>query len=126
MSNNIEPTTFVNATSVSARDAEYTGTPFTTGGMNNGGCQPGVGINIGIAAAIAVSGTTDEFTLLDQAAVARTPQDGQYIGGNGLGNGVAGVGTVPIIAVANDADGDGGVTDIGDATLVDLDGWTSV
>ena len=126
MANDLEPTTFVNATSVSARDAEYTGSPFTAGGMNNGGCQPGVGINIGVAGQIAVSGSPDEFTLEDQWEATRTPQDGQYIGGNGLGEGVSGVGTIPIISVLNDADGEGGVTDLGDATLTTLAGWQSI
>lgn len=83
---------------VTARDAQYPGTPLTDTvglgtyvspylGMNRGGSNaPGIGINTGtvlLTAAEIAAGETrpDNWTLLDQAGAARVPQDSQHIGG---------------------------------------------
>lgn len=115
------PTTFVDAATVASRVSDYPVDTDFSGGMNNGGCAPGIGINVGVA-----NVSADDFTLLDQDEDARTPQVGQYIGGDGLGEGQTGKGTVGIIVVTNDADGEGGITDTGDATLTTLStGWVA-
>ena len=115
------PTTFVDTATVASRVSDYpVSTDFSTG-MNNGGCAPGIGINVGVA-----NVSADDFTLLDQDEDARTPQVGQYIGGDGLDEGTSGKGTVGISVVTNDTDGEGGVTVTGDATLNSLaTGWIS-
>lgn len=84
---------------VTARNAEYLGTPLTdvpgTGtyadpylGMNRAGsCAPGIGINTGsifqTAAELAAGERFESWTELDQTTVpvARIPQDTQHIGG---------------------------------------------
>ncbi len=89
------PTYGRNETSVTAREAEVTNADFD-GGMNLGASNaPGIGINTGDWQQW---GEKDErWTLLDQAAAARDPQDSQHIGGDGLGDGDATV--TPIQAV---------------------------
>ena len=74
----------------------------------------GIGINVGGGAVV---GTADQFTLLDQAGAARTPQDSQQFGGVAQ----------PIDAVTPSANGDGSSVATGEATLATLNaGWTSV
>jgi hypothetical protein len=79
------------AATVTARNAEYTGTPLSDvdgdGSYNSylgcnraGSCAPGIGINTGF-----IDPKVDDWTTLDQAGAARDPQDSQHIGGNGLG-----------------------------------------
>jgi len=92
------PTNGASLAAITARNAEYTGTPFTDVagdgtyatpylGMNRaGGSNPGVGINTGsiyqTAVDLAANGPRyDGWTTLDQAGAARTPQDSQTIGG---------------------------------------------
>ncbi|GAG10377.1 unnamed protein product [marine sediment metagenome] len=107
----LNPTFFLNATSVAARAAEVPAADFDNG-MNLGGSNaPGVGINM---AGGAVVGTPEQFTLLDQHGAIRVPQDSQHIGGDGLDDGVEGPGTVAIKTGANAAAGDG--TNVGDGT----------
>ena len=122
----VAPTFFQDATAVAARDAEYTGTPCSdvTGdgtttnpylGCNRAGsCAPGIGINASTTEAASDGPVTlDEWTVLDQHAAARTPQDGAHIGNTGLGDGTAGVGTVPInIVVAADVNNTCTLTDV--------------
>jgi hypothetical protein len=88
------PTFELDAAAVTARNAEYTGTPFTDDdggatyadpylGMNRAGSNaPGIGINSGN-----VNPKLEDWTILDQAEAARSPQASQHIGGNGLGAG---------------------------------------
>ena len=122
----VAPTFFQDATAVAARDAEYTGTPCSdvTGdgttanpylGCNRAGsCAPGIGINASTTAAASDGPVTlDEWTVQDQHEAARTPQDGAHIGNTGLGDGTAGVGTVPInIVVAADVNNTCTLTDV--------------
>jgi hypothetical protein len=84
----------LNGTAVTARNAEYTGTPFTDppgdgtisdpylGGNRAGSCAAGVGI----ATANGQCKLSD-WTVLDQHGEVRVPQDSQHIGGSGLGAG---------------------------------------
>lgn len=118
-----KPASFNIAATIAARAAEVPDADFTNG-MNNANCVHGVGIateNPNLEESL------PNWTLLDQDEDARTPQDSQYIGGNGLGDGVSGKGVDPISLVTNDASGDGTVVDDGDATLADLAvGWAVV
>jgi hypothetical protein len=91
------PTNTASDAAITARDAEYTGTPCTDVpgdgtradpylGMNRaGGNSPGIGIATGIvaqsAADLAANGERfQEWTLLDQAEAARVPQESGLIG----------------------------------------------
>ena len=91
-------TNLASAAAITARNAEYTDTPFTDLpgdgtfddpylGMNRAGsCAPGVGINTGdltLDAAQVAAGDErfESWTELDQRAQARIPQQGQLIGG---------------------------------------------
>lgn len=94
------------------------------GGMNRGGsCAPGLGINTGN-----VNPKLDDWTVLDQDGNARAPQNGQHLGGSGLGDGDQSV--TPIRAdldpdfdselhfrVADAAVGPGGIYHIGDGAI---------
>ena len=94
----------LNAASVTARNAEYTGTPFTDipgdgsyadpvlGGNKAGSCAPGIGI-----ATANIEPKLDDWTVLDQAEAIRVPQDSQHIGGDGLGDGDATVNPINCI-----------------------------
>ena len=118
------PTRFVDDSTVTTRKGEIPSADFD-GGLNQGAaCAPAVGINVGVAN---IAGSDNQFTLLDQDEAARTPQVGQHIGGDGLGDGVSGKGTEGVGVVTNDASGDGTVTEDGEATLVSLAaGWSAV
>ena len=112
------PTFYVDGVAIAARKAEASQSiPVGSwdGGMNAGASNAaGVGIN---QAGGAVVGTPEQFTLLDQAAAARTPQDSQIIGGTAS----------PLDVGTNAATGSGVPTVTGEATLVSLAaGWTSV
>jgi hypothetical protein len=88
--------------------------------MNNGSCQPGVGISNGPTDLV---GTAQQFTLLDQNGAARTPQDGQSIGGIALGDGATT--NQPLDLVDSSADGTVVVDGTG-ATLTTLSaGWVA-
>jgi hypothetical protein len=112
------PTYYVDDTAVAARKAETSQSiPDASWlkGMNAGASNAcGVGVNQGEGAVV---GTDAQFTLLDQAGAARTPQDSQIIGG-----------AVSALDVGtNAATGDGTPTRTGGATLVSLAaGWTAV
>mgnify|MGYP000114030838 CR=1 FL=1 len=108
------PTSYVDTIAISLRMSEVPTASFTTG-MNGGASNaPGIGINVGGGAVV---GTADQFTLLDQAGAARTPQDSQQFGGVAQ----------PIDAVTPSANGDGSSVATGEATLATLNaGWTSV
>ena len=107
------PTYQLNATSQAARNAEYTGTPFTdtdgTGdydeykGCNRAGSNaPGIGINTGnIEYLDGYTERPEGWTLLDQAGAGRTPQDSQHIGGDGLGAGDATVNPINVVLDPN-------------------------
>jgi hypothetical protein len=76
------PNTFRDTTAIAARDGEVPAADFTNG-VNNGSCQPGIGINFGQPDA---AGTPEQFTLLDQYGAigeVRVPQVDQVIGGAG-------------------------------------------
>lgn len=94
----------LNAAAVTARNGQYTGTPFTDvtgdgtttnpylGGNRAGSCAPGIGI-----ATANGQCKLDDWTVTDQHGAARNPQDSQHIGGSGLGDGTAGLTTeIPI------------------------------
>ena len=108
----------LNAASVTARNAEYNGTPFTDipgdgsyadpvlGGNKAGSCAPGIGINTGevfqTAAELAANGERfASWTQLDQAEAARIPQDSQHIGGDALGDGDESVNPLNVILNPN-------------------------
>jgi len=119
------PTTFVDATARTTREAEQTVADWDNG-MNMGSCSPGVGINIGGGALPAIDAPGQagySWTLLDQDEVARTPQDSQSIGGIGLNAGAET--NQPILTISAQADaGDGTVTLGTAATLTTLAaGW---
>ncbi len=95
-------------------------------GMNIGGsCSPGIGIGFNYPN---LDGLPQAFTLLDQRALARTPQQGQAIGGEALGDGQAGFLPGNPVRFGNaSVSGDGVVTNLGDATLSTLaGGWVAV
>lgn len=127
-----DPSYFIDGGTVTARALEVPDASFANG-MNLGGSNaPGIGINEGVANLV---GTPEQFTLLDQAGAARTPQDSQHLGGDGLteaadwptSGGVAGAGTDPIAFGTVNTNGDGGVSASASATLTALaTGWTGV
>lgn len=100
------PTFQNNATTVTARNAEYTGDPLDDGdgdgtasdpylGCNRAGsCAPGIGINTGN-----IDPKLEDWSIEDQDEAVRIPQDSQHIGGDGLGAGDATVN--PINAVVD-------------------------
>jgi hypothetical protein len=71
------PQTFRNTTAIGLREAETTGTNFSNG-MNNGSCQPGIGI-----ALASLEDMTDSWSLLDQDGDIRVPQHSAVIGNTG-------------------------------------------
>ena len=119
----LRPSFFIEDATVTVRSAEVPAADFDNG-MNLGGSNaPGIGINVDGGAVV---GTPEQFTLLDQHGIARTPQTSQHIGGSGLGAGVPG--TEPdgsVRAGVPSTDGDGSVPGLwencGLAVLVD--GW---
>lgn len=114
-------TSFQSAAAVTARKLEVTAADFDAGCNNGASNSPGIGINIGGGAVV---GSAAQFTLLDQHGAVREPQDGSHIGVDGLDDGAAGVGVVPIDTVTNNANGTGAVTKTGDANLETLaNGW---
>jgi hypothetical protein len=126
-----DPSFYVDATAAAALTARVPAANVDSG-MNAGGSNtPGIGIGEGVAA---LSGDEAQFTLLDQYGAARTPQDSQHLGGEGIttnaeypsSGGVEGKGTTPIEFGTNDAAGVGDVTSTGDATLTSLaTGWVA-
>ena len=75
----------LNATSVTARNSELgVSGQFAGGGNLAGSCAPGIGICTGF-----IDPPLDNWSVLDQAGAARTPQDSQHLGGDGLGAGDA-------------------------------------
>jgi hypothetical protein len=139
--------TFRDTTAIAARTAEETNPDVSwVNGMNNAGCDPGIGVAFGQPDA---EGSDEQFTLLDQDGDIRVPQVSQLLGGAGFvdrtvatGNwdssgGVEGNGKAQaeyIIAAGNPTqatkDGDpaldGTVTVLGTANLQTLAvGWTN-
>jgi len=117
-------TSFLDATSVAARAIEVPAASFDDG-MNLGASNaPGIGIATDVAN---LTGASSGWTLLDQFAAARTPQDSQHIGGDGLDDGISGTGSVPVDVITVDASGDGSGAVAGVATLASLAaGWSAV
>ena len=116
--------TFIDVTARATRVGEVSDASFVNG-MNNGSCQPGIGITNGPTD---LEGTTNQFTLLDQNEDARTPQLGQSLGGVALGGGESIVANQAIDLVdAADSSGDGtGTVDGLGAQLVTLAaGWVA-
>lgn len=81
------PTFLLSAAAETARNAEYTGTPFTDTGAGTAadpflGCNkagsnaPGIGINTGN-----IDPKLQDWSVLDQAGDARTPQNSEHIAG---------------------------------------------
>ena len=116
--------TFIDVDARAVRVGEVPDASFVDG-MNNGSCQPGIGITGDVTDLV---GTPEQFTLLDQNEAARTPQLGQSLGGIALNDGEDIVANQPIdlINLAND-DGDGTVVVDGTgATLTTLAaGWVA-
>lgn len=112
--------TFIDVTARATRVSEVSGASFVNG-MNNGSCMPGIGISGGPTDLI---GTPEQFTLLDQDGAARTPQQGQSLGGVALEGGDASTQAIDLIDQADDS-GDGTVVIDGTgATLTTLAaGW---
>jgi hypothetical protein len=118
------PATFLDSTARATRTTENTGADWGNG-MNWGSCHPGIGIAVGPTA---LTGDAAKWTLLDQNGTARTPQDGQSIGGIGLNGGSDAAASVAFSTVqpTNDT-GDGDMTALGAAHLVTLAaGWVTV
>lgn len=117
-----EPATFIDDTARATRAGEVSGASFVNG-MNNASCQPGIGIS---GDPTDLVGEPQQFTLLDQNAAARTPQDGQSIGGValGAGEGIAASQAIDLVLPADDS-GDGTIAKQGTgATLTTLAaGW---
>jgi len=82
------PTFYIEDATVAIRAVEVPDADFANGMNLAGSCAPGIGIGVGDGAVV---GTPEQFTLLNQREVARNPQTSQHIGGNGLGDGVAGI-----------------------------------
>jgi hypothetical protein len=134
--------TFRDTAAITAREAEVVGANFANG-MNNGGCQPGIGINVGEGAVV---GTPEQFTLEDQFEAIRVPQVSQVIGGLGYtdeaeypssggieGNGSAHAEFVVAVGMPTNAQKiadpslDGTVTVLGTANLQTLGaGWVAL
>jgi hypothetical protein len=115
------PTYYIDDTSRTTRIIETPNADWSNGVNSAGSNAMGIGIANDQAG---LADSLPNWTLLDQHGAARAPQNSQHIGGNGLGDGVSGVGTTPVRLCDNVASGIGGVTPIGDATLVDLAiGW---
>jgi hypothetical protein len=128
---NPEVTAFADTTAttgaIALREADVPDASFTDGVNWGGSCSPGLGINIDGGA---VEGSNEQFTLLDQFEAVRVPQDASYIGNSGLGDGLEGVGLVPIttatIPDGPDESGDITATITGDANLQTLAaGWVN-
>lgn len=102
------PTYNLNAASVTARNAEYAGTPLTDDEGSNTYADPVLGCNkagsnapgIGIATGN-IAPKVQDWSVLDQAGAARTPQDSQHIGGDGLGEGDASNNPINVIQGAD-------------------------
>lgn len=122
------PTAFFDTVTGPIRVAETIAGQFAKGTNVGASNSPGIGIaDAGNVATQNLAESLPQWTLLDQHGAARAPQNGQLIGGNGLGVGVTGLGTLPIGMVTNNASGDGSGVTTGVATLADLAvGWTAV
>ena len=94
-----EPTFFLSESTVTARDAEYSGTPFldedgdgtynTYRGCNRAASNaPGIGI--ATFTTIDPLTTEQQITLVDQFDDPRTPQNSQHIGATGYEGGLPG------------------------------------
>ena len=124
-----DPTYFTDDTALATREAEVPDAAFDNGANAGGSNAPAIGVNI---AGGAVVGESQQFTLLDQDAAVRVPQNSQAIGGLALGDGLAGKGDQPVLTATNqtqaakDADSalDGVPVITGDANLQTLNaGW---
>lgn len=109
---------------VTTRSAEVPDANFDNGCNVAASCAHGLGINYDGGAIV---GTANQFTLLDQNGDARVPQTANLIGGNGLGDGVAGSLPDPAIRSGTPStEGDGEVTPIANAVLNTLnEGWVA-
>lgn len=118
-----KPATFIDDTARATRVSEVPNASFVNG-MNNGSCQPAVGVSGGVPDLV---GTPEQFTLLDQNGAARTPQLGQSLGGVALGDGESVAPSQAVDLVDVSATGDGTVTKDGTgATLTTLAaGWVA-
>ena len=124
-----DPTYFTDDTALATREAEVPNAAFDNGMNAGGACAAGLGINI---AGGAVSGDPTNFTLLDQDAEVRVPQNSQSIGGLALGDGLEGKGDQPVLTATNQTQAakdaapelDGVPVITGDANLQTLNaGW---
>ena len=122
-----DPSFFVDPAVVATRTGEVPNADWAGGVNAVGSCAEGISIGEGIPDLV---GEPQQFTLLDQDEVARTPQISQYIGGTGLSGtypssgGSEGKGTIPLQFGTSDALGV--VTPTGDATLTTLAaGWVA-
>jgi hypothetical protein len=110
MSNAI-PTYYTDAAAIVDRITEVPNADFSTGANLAASNACGIGINIDGGEVV---GTPAQFTLLDQAEAARTPQTSQILGED----------ATAIKAGAPSSSGDGAVPISSDATLATLEaGW---
>lgn len=117
---------FAISTTVDARALDVPNASFTTGA--NYALGPiGIATDGGVATT-QLAQSAPNWTLEDQREVARTPQDGQYIGGSGLFNGTGGFTTQsPFTTATASASGNGDITATGAPHLVSLAaGWVVV
>ena len=107
------PTFYMNATIQSARESELPNASFTNGMNLAGSNNAAVGVNFGGGA---VEGTPEQFTLLDQTATARNPQQSQHIG----------YAPSSVRYGTPSTNGDGTLTSVGTAALTVLaTGWVA-
>ena len=120
-----QPATFIDVDARALRAAEVNPAASFVNGMNNGSCQPGVGISGDVANLV---GEPQQFTLLDQNGDARTPQFGQSLGSVAFEDGLDTVAdqAIDLVDPADDS-GDGTVVVDGTgATLTTLAaGWVA-
>lgn len=121
------PTYYRNEDTVVARALEVNPVANWNNGVNLAASNA---CGIGIGEAPNVVGTPNQFTLLDQASAARTPQLSQPIGGVAYNEGSSAPAdplTDEIRFVAPTASGDGDAVYVGQAHLVTLAaGWVPV
>lgn len=128
MANN--PTAFRDEVTLPIRGAEILSiVQFLNGANFPGSNSPGIGIaTAGDLATQNLAESDPQWTLLDQDEDPRTPQVGQHIGGNGLGAGVEGKGTMGIATGVNVAAASGAfIAPLQNPHLIDLaTGWEGV
>ena len=122
----LNPTYTYDFLSANVRTPEVGDGSCFIGGVNNAGLNtPGIGIGVDAGAIV---GTPEQFTLLNQHELPRSPVIGGAIGGVALGEGdtwQAAFDSVVLATGDNNVDGEGTVGELAFVGLTDLNtGWT--